>query len=115
MNAVERKPVPTRVLNPNASEESYKLKQRSYRKTKLKKKKNLAPDITGALMSSVQTAAPNWRRPIDGAQTYPNPRFKTVSSQLSPRNPSKLTHFQGYFEKNKANATRQNTCVSVFI
>ena len=35
MNAVERKPVPTRVLNPNASEASYKPKQRSYRKTKL--------------------------------------------------------------------------------
>ena len=34
MNAVEREPVPTRVLNPNTS---YKPKQRSYRKTKLKK------------------------------------------------------------------------------
>ena len=29
--------VPTRVLNPNASEASYKPKQRSYRKTKLRK------------------------------------------------------------------------------
>ena len=38
LNAVERKPVPTRVLNPNASETSYKPKQRSYRKTKLIKK-----------------------------------------------------------------------------
>ena len=38
MNAVEREPVPTRVLNPNASEVSYKPKQRSYRKTNLKKK-----------------------------------------------------------------------------
>ena len=38
LNAVERKPVPTRVLNPNASEASYKPKQRSYRKTKPKKK-----------------------------------------------------------------------------
>ena len=28
---VEREPVPTRVLNPNASEASYKPKQRSYR------------------------------------------------------------------------------------
>ena len=36
-NAVEREPIPTRVLNPNASEASYKPKQRSYRKTKLKK------------------------------------------------------------------------------
>ena len=42
MNAVERnfsdwspvRPVPTRILNPNASEASYKPKQRSYRKTK---------------------------------------------------------------------------------
>ena len=34
-NAVEREPVPTRVLNPNASEVSYKPKHRSYRKTKL--------------------------------------------------------------------------------
>ena len=32
LNAVEREPVETRVLNPNAS---YKPKQRSYRKTKL--------------------------------------------------------------------------------
>ena len=31
LNAVEREPVPTTVLNPNASEASYKLKQRSYR------------------------------------------------------------------------------------
>ena len=36
MNAVEREPVETRVLNPNASEASYKPEQRSYRKTKLK-------------------------------------------------------------------------------
>ena len=35
LNAVEREPVPTRVLNPNASEVSYKPKQHSYRKTKL--------------------------------------------------------------------------------
>ena len=39
MNAVECEPVPTRVLNPNASEASYESKQRRYRKTKLKKKK----------------------------------------------------------------------------
>jgi len=37
LNAVERKPVETRDLNPNASEASYKPEQRSYRKTKLKK------------------------------------------------------------------------------
>merc|ERR1719154_174056 len=38
LNAIEREPVPTRVLNPNASEASYKRKQRSYRKTKVNKK-----------------------------------------------------------------------------
>ena len=37
MKAVECKPVPTRVLNLNASEARYKPKQRSYRKTKTKK------------------------------------------------------------------------------
>ena len=37
LNAVECETVPTRILNPNAIEASYKLKQRSYRKTKLKK------------------------------------------------------------------------------
>ena len=35
LNTVEREPVPTRVLNTNASEASYKPIQRSYRKTKL--------------------------------------------------------------------------------
>ena len=35
LNAVEREPVQTRVLNPNASEASDKPKRRSYRKTKL--------------------------------------------------------------------------------
>ena len=34
---VEREPVPTRVLNPNASEASYKPKQRNYRKMKLER------------------------------------------------------------------------------
>ena len=37
LNAVEREPVPTRVLNPNASEASYKPKQQTETKTKLKK------------------------------------------------------------------------------
>ena len=32
LNAVEREPVPTRVLNPNTSKASYKSKQRSYGK-----------------------------------------------------------------------------------
>ena len=77
MNAVERKPVPIRVLNPNASEASYKPKQRSYRKTKLKKteivrRRVLVPDspgaqMSGAQMSSAQTAAPNRRRSNGGA------------------------------------------------
>ena len=35
LNAVEREPVPTKVLNPDASEARYKPKQRKYRKTKL--------------------------------------------------------------------------------
>ena len=34
LNAVELEPVETRVLNPTASEASYKPKQRSYRKPK---------------------------------------------------------------------------------
>ena len=68
MNAVEREPVLTRVLNPNASEASYKPKQRSYRKTKLKKpaivrRRVLAPDSLGAQMSIAQTAAPKRTRP----------------------------------------------------
>ena len=37
LNAVEREPVPTSVLNSSESEASYKPKQLSYRKTKLKK------------------------------------------------------------------------------
>ena len=75
MNAVEVEPVATRVLNPTASEVSYKPKQRSYRKTNLKKKV-LAPDnpgsqMSGAEMSSTKTAAPNRRHPNGGAETYP--------------------------------------------
>ena len=37
-NVVDSKPVPTKVVNPNASKSSYKPKQRSHRKTELKKK-----------------------------------------------------------------------------
>ena len=47
LNVVEREPVETRVLNPTASEASYKPKQRSYRTTNLKKKV-LAPNGPGA-------------------------------------------------------------------
>ena len=70
MNAVERKPVETRVLNPTAIEASYKPRQRSYRKTNLKKKV-LATDSPE--MSSAKTVAPNQGRRIDGAETYPTP------------------------------------------
>ena len=61
MNAVERESVETRVLNPTASEASYKPKQRSYRKTNLKKKV-LAPYSPGAKMSGAESRAPNRRR-----------------------------------------------------
>ena len=70
MNAVEREPVETRVLNPTATEASYKPKQRSYRKTN-KYKKVLAPNSSGAEMSGAETAAPNRPRRIGGAETYP--------------------------------------------
>ena len=67
MNAVEREPVETRVLNPTASEASYKPKQRSFRTTNLKKKV-LVPNSPGAEMSGVElssaeTAAPKRTRP----------------------------------------------------
>ena len=66
MNAVEREPVETRVLNPTASEASYKPKQRSYRKTR--EKKILVPngpgaEMSGAEMSSAESAAPKRTRP----------------------------------------------------
>ena len=70
MNAGEREPVETRVLNPTASEASYKPKQRSYRTTNLKKNV-LLPNSPGAEMSSAETAAPNRRRRVGGAETYP--------------------------------------------
>ena len=41
LDAVERESVPTRVLNPTANEASYKPKQRSCEKTKLKKIKQI--------------------------------------------------------------------------
>ena len=84
MNAVERKPVETRVLNPTASEVSYKPKQRSYRTTNLKEKV-LAPNCPGAEMSrrrnvrrrivqcrnvGAESAAPSQRR-----RNVPDPRF----------------------------------------
>ena len=67
MNAVEREPVETRVLNPTASEASYKTKQRSFRKTNLKKKV-MAPngpgtEVSGAEVSSAESVAPKLIRP----------------------------------------------------
>ena len=64
MDAVEREPVETRVLNPTASEASYKPKQRSYRTMNL----NfffLAPNSPGAEISSAE---------MSGADTYPTRR-----------------------------------------
>ena len=67
MNAVEREPVETRVLNPTASEASYKSKQRSYRTTNLKKKvlvpNNPGTEMSGSELSSAETAAPKRTRP----------------------------------------------------
>ena len=60
-NAVDREPFETMVLNPTASEASYKPKQRSYRTTNLKKKV-LAPDTPVAEMSGAE---------ISSAETYP--------------------------------------------
>ena len=73
MNAVEREPVETRVLNPTASEASYKPKQCRYRTTNLKKKV-LAPnspgaEMSGAELSSAETAVLNRRRRIGSAET----------------------------------------------
>ena len=77
MNAVEREPVETRVLNPTASEATYKPKQRSYRKTNLKKKV-LAPDSPGAEMSSAEAAVLNrWRRNV------PDPIFNARSEIIN--------------------------------
>ena len=67
MNAVEREPVETRVFNPTASEASYKPKQRSYRKTNLKKKvlalNSPGAQTSGAELSAAETAAPKRTRP----------------------------------------------------
>ena len=68
MNAVEREPVETRVLNPTASEASYKPKQRSYRTTNLKKIV-LAPNSPGAEMSGAE---------MSSAETYPTPNMVSL-------------------------------------
>ena len=82
LNAVEREPAETRVLNPTASEASYKPKQRSYRTTNLKKNV-LAPnspgaEMSGAEMSSAETAAPSRRR-----RNVPDPVLVPSASKLS--------------------------------
>ena len=82
MNAGEREPVETRVLNHTASEASYKPKQRSYGKTNLKKKV-LAPngpgaEMSGAEMSSAETAAPSQRR-----RNVPDPRKLTSTTSTN--------------------------------
>ena len=66
MNAVEREPVETRVLNPTASEASYKPKQRSCRTTNLKKK----------------VLAPKRRRRIDGAESAAPKRTRPLFDSL---------------------------------
>ena len=81
MNAVEREPVETRVLNLTASEASYKPKQRSYRTTNLKQKVP-APNRPGAEMScaemsSAETAAPNRRR-----RNVPDPDFRGLGEGM---------------------------------
>ena len=91
MNAVERDPVPTRVPHPSSSKASYKPKQRSYRKTNLKKEV-LAPDSPGTQMSGAQTAAPNrWCRNGDAESVTPKrtrPTFWTGISVEMHRRPA---------------------------
>ena len=73
MNAVERKPVETRVLNTTVSEASYKPKQRSYRKTNLKKKV-LAPDSPSAEMSGAELSSAEIAAPSRQCRNVPDPR-----------------------------------------
>ena len=75
MNVVEREPVETRVINPTASERSYKPKQRSCRTTNLQKKvpapNSPGAEMSGAEMSSAESAAPSRRgRNIPDPPTY---------------------------------------------
>ena len=74
MNAVEREPVETRVLNPTASEASYKPKQRSCGTTNLKKTV-LAPNSPGTEMCGAE---------LSSAETYPTHKkvFKSMVEKL---------------------------------
>ena len=82
MNAVEREPVETRVLNPTASEASYKPKQRSYRTTNLKKKfrRRIVP---APKCPAPKCPAPKRRQRIGGAETYPTLKFKLAKPLLN--------------------------------
>ena len=75
MNAVEHEPFETRVLNPTASEASYKPKQRSYRKTNLKKKKFWRPIVPAPKCPVPKCPTPKRRRRIGDAETYPTPQM----------------------------------------
>ena len=78
MNAVEREPVPTRVLNPNASEVRYKPKQCSFRKNEAKKK-TWRPLVQApkcpAPNGGTKSAAPKRWRPNGGVQTVAPKRW----------------------------------------
>ena len=94
MNAVEREPVETRVLNPTASEACYKPKQRSYRTTNLKKKfwrRNVRRRIVQRRKGGAESAAPKRTRPqkivIEKKKTY------KIFHHMFNRNLIKKTYF----------------------
>ena len=74
LNAVEREPVSSRVLNLNASEASYKPKQRSYRK---KKQKKLITFFLGILVRGFLSGGfhPGTVETIGTTYIYPNYTF----------------------------------------
>ena len=94
LNAVEREPVETRVLNPTATEASYKPKQRSCRTTNLKKKV-LVPNRPGAEMSCAETGAPNRRRRIVPDPSYINIYVYIQNLNLHYTNMMKKKYFEG--------------------
>ena len=59
-------------LNPNASEASNKPKQRSYRKTNLKKK-FWHPIVPAPKCPTPKCPAPKRQRRVGGTETYPTP------------------------------------------
>ena len=80
MNAVEPEPVETRVLNPTASEASYKPKQRSYIKTNLQKKvlvpNGPSAEMSGAEMSGAEMSGAE----MSSAETYPTLNFDGLTA-----------------------------------